>query len=94
MTLPMTTLTIIIRACVCFNALVSYPVQILACFGTIERLDYFKEGSNCLRRYRRIVWRSIIIILISAMSLLLPNFTDFINIIGAIDSSVLSFILP
>jgi len=34
--LAITPFTIFIRACVCFNALCSYPVQILAAFDIVE----------------------------------------------------------
>ncbi len=38
--------------------------------------------------------RSLIVWFITGISLLIPNFTDFLNIAGAIGSAAIAFILP
>lgn len=43
--LPITPFTIFIRMCTCFNALCSYPVQILAAFEIYENHSFFHNGS-------------------------------------------------
>ena len=41
LTLPLSGFTIFIRCCTCFNALCSYPVQILAAFEIYETHPFF-----------------------------------------------------
>jgi solute carrier family 36 (proton-coupled amino acid transporter) len=92
--LPITLFTIFIRICTCFNALCSYPVQILAAFKIYENHPFFKTGSNLLMKAKKIITRSIIIWIITGVALVIPNFTDFLNIAGSISSAAIAFILP
>jgi amino acid permease len=92
MSLEMSAFTIFIRLCTCFNALCSYPVQILAAFEIYEDHSWFKTGEYT--RVKKIFVRSIIVWLITGISLLIPNFTDFLNIAGAIGSAMIAFVLP
>ena len=43
---------------------------------------------------KRAIYRAIVIWLITGVSLLVPDFTDFLNIAGSIGSAVIAFILP
>lgn len=43
--LPINGLGIFLRACVCMNALFSYPLQILAAFDIVEQHAIFKSGT-------------------------------------------------
>jgi amino acid permease len=47
-----------------------------------------------MRKARRVGVRSVIIWLITGIALLIPNFTDFLNIAGSIGSAAIAFILP
>jgi amino acid permease len=38
--------------------------------------------------------RSLIVWLITGVSLLIPNFTDFLNIAGSVGSAMIAFVLP
>ena len=38
--------------------------------------------------------RSVIVWIITGVALIIPNFTDFLNIAGAIGSAAIAFILP
>ena len=38
--------------------------------------------------------RSVIVWIVTGISLLIPNFTDFLNIAGSIGSAAIAFILP
>lgn len=94
MSLPIQPFTIFIRICTCFNALCSYPVQILAAFDIYETHPFFHEGSGIVRKLKKVGVRSIIVWIITGISLLIPNFTDFLNIAGSIGSAAIAFVLP
>lgn len=74
----------------CINAFISYPVQILCSFDIMEQSDWFSEGG----RARSIIARSLVVCLITAVALVIPNFTDFLNIAGALGACLVSFIFP
>lgn len=38
--------------------------------------------------------RSLVILLITGIALLIPNFTDFLNIMGSLGAALIAFILP
>ena len=38
--------------------------------------------------------RSIIVIMITIIALIIPNFTDFLNLVGAVSGGMLAFIMP
>jgi amino acid permease len=90
-TTPFTTFIIV---CVCINALCSYPVQILCAFDILEQNKFFKTGTNCQKKAKSMVARSLIIMLITGIALLIPNFTDFLNIMGSLGAALIAFILP
>ena len=47
-----------------------------------------------MQRVKRIIVRSIIVWLVTGISLLIPNFTDFLNIAGSVGSTMIAFVLP
>ena len=94
MTLPMNLISNLVRIGVSFNAMFSYPMNILTCFDTVEKSDFFNKYKHPNASFRRLVSRSSIVLTITAISMIIPNFTDFINIVGALTSSILSFVLP
>lgn len=94
LSLPVNSFTIFIRICTCFNALCSYPVQILAAFEIYEDHHFFKQGSKKQQKFKKVLVRSIIVWIITGVALLIPNFTDFLNIAGSIGSAAIAFILP
>jgi proton-coupled amino acid transporter len=94
MSLPVQPFTIFIRICTCFNALCSYPVQILAAFEIYENHTFFKKGSPTAQSLKKVAVRSLIVWLITGISLLIPDFTDFLNIAGSIGSAAIAFVLP
>lgn len=94
LSLELSAFTIFIRACTCFNALCSYPVQILAAFEIYEEHPFFKKGSETAQKLKIIGVRSLIVWLVTGISLLIPNFTDFLNIAGSVGSAMIAFILP
>eukprot|EP00347_Sterkiella_histriomuscorum_P019860 403340031 len=67
--------------CFSFNSMTSYPVQILTAFQIVEKFEFYQkiEISYYLKRC---LSRSIIIISVTGICLLVPNFTDFLNISG------------
>ena len=94
MTLPMDAISNIVRIGVCINAMFSYPIQILTCFDTIEKSSFFDKHKHSNIKLRKFISRSLIVLFISGISMIIPNFRDFVNIVGSITSSLLSFILP
>lgn len=94
MTLPIQPFTIFIRLCTCFNAMCSYPVQILAAFDIYEKHEWFHQGTEKSKKLKKVGVRSIIVWLVTGISLLIPDFTDFLNIAGSIGSAAIAFIIP
>jgi amino acid permease len=94
MTFPLNGYMIFMRFCACINALCSYPLQIIAAFAIIEKHSYFTSGRQTNIKAKKIVVRSVIMSCITATALIVPNFTDFLNIIGSLSSSIVGFILP
>jgi len=47
-----------------------------------------------MQRAKRILCRSVIVWLVTGISLLIPNFTDFLNIAGSVGSTMIAFVLP
>jgi amino acid permease len=72
----------------------SYPVQILCAFDILEQKKFFKTGTNCQKKAKIIVGRSLIIMMITGLAMLIPNFTDFMNILGSFCGALIAFILP
>jgi amino acid permease len=69
-------------------------VQILAAFEIYENHPFFKTGSSIKMKVKKVAVRSVIVWLITGIALLIPNFTDFLNIAGSIGSAAIAFILP
>jgi hypothetical protein len=63
----------------------------LAAFEIYEAHSFFQSGSV---KIKKVIARSLIVWLITGVSLLIPNFTDFLNIAGSIGSAAIAFILP
>lgn len=70
----------------------SYPVQILAAFDIAEQHPFFLKGSRL--KLKKIIMRSLVIITITGIALLIPDFTVFLDIAGALGAGVIAFILP
>ena len=92
---PVTPFVIFIFICICINALTSYPVQVLAAFTIIEKTDVFTRSNSRLELLsKKLFSRTVIIVSTTIVSMLVPSFTDFINIAGSIGSAGVAFIIP
>jgi hypothetical protein len=87
---------IVIICLFCINALASYPIQILCAFEIIEEYKFFNnEVDTRLRKNVKIYSeRIIIVVLLTLFTSLIPNFIDFLNIVGTFGSATLGFIFP
>ena len=92
--IPINGLALFIFSCVCFNALTSYPIQILAAFAIVEKHDFFKSDSKIKVFFKKFMNRAFIIIFTTLVSMTIPTFTDFLNIAGSIGSATVGFIFP
>ncbi|CDW86143.1 UNKNOWN [Stylonychia lemnae] len=77
----------------CFNSMTSYPLQILTAFQIIERLDAY-ENIRMQPQIKRCLTRSLIIVTVTGICFIVPNFTDFLNISGSVGATFSSFIIP
>ena len=89
---PITWFVTTIIVLVCCNALMSYPLQILAAFDIAEQHKFFKEGKYI--KMKKVVMRSAVILLVTGIALIVPNFTTLLNIAGSLGAGVIAFILP
>eukprot|EP00347_Sterkiella_histriomuscorum_P016583 403352633 len=89
-------LTIFVYILFSYNAIASYPVQILCAFEIIEELKFFKQesDSNLIRNVKVYSERILVIVVVTIVAVIVPRFVDFLNITGALGSSILGFILP
>ena len=78
--------------CVCINAFISYPVQILAAFDIAEQHHFFREGSHT--KLKKIIMRSLVIMCITGVALIIPDFTTFLDISGSLGAGMIAFVLP
>lgn len=46
------------------------------------------------RNIKSIIARSLIIWLVTGIAVIIPNFSDFLNIAGALGASMIAFVLP
>lgn len=91
---PINGLVTFVLFCVCINAFVSYPVQILAAFDIGEQHPFFKTGTKGMKKLKSVVFRSLVIFGVTGIALLIPDFTTFCDIAGALGAGVIAFILP
>ena len=92
---PVSPYVIVIFTCICINALTSYPVQVLAAFNIIEKTSLFTRSTSRVELLsKKLISRTIIIISTTVLSMLVPSFTDFINIAGSVGSAAVAFIIP
>ena len=89
---PINTYVTCVYVFVCINALVSYPLQILAAFDIAEQHRYFKTGNHT--KVKKIAMRSLVIIFVTGVALIIPDFTTFLDIAGSLGAGVIAFILP
>ena len=47
-----------------------------------------------MKKVKSVIFRSIIICSVTAIALIIPDFTTFIDIVGALGAGTLAFILP
>lgn len=94
--LSLNSMTIAVTAYFCINALASYPVQILCVFEIFEEAPFFNKikDSNQIKTLKMIAMRTIVVVLLTFLTSVIPNFIEFLNITGALGSAVLGFILP
>ena len=79
---PLNGLVCYILVFLSFNMFISYPAMSLAAFNTVEQMNFLRQGRY--RRLKVIVSRSVIIIIITIVSLSIPNFAVFLNFAGSI----------
>ena len=91
---PINGLITFVLFCVCMNAFVSYPIQILAAFDIGEQHPFFKTGTKGMKKLKSVLFRSIVICSVTGIALLIPDFTTFCDIAGALGAAVVAFILP
>lgn len=79
-----------------FNALTSYPLQVLAVFEIIEEHPFFyNEKDSKMKQLAKIyIERTIQIVAITLVCAFINNFLAFLNVLGSISSATLAFILP
>ena len=77
---------------VCINCFISYPIQILAAFDILEQNKFFTEGGRI--KLKKVICRSAIIIFVSGLAMVIPDFTTFLNIAGSLGAGVIAFVLP
>ena len=80
----------------CVNAVTSYPLQILCAFEIVEDLPFFQnpQDSKLKKNLKLYTERILTILLVTGAAIIIPKFTDFLNISGAVGAAALGFVLP
>ncbi|CDW82702.1 UNKNOWN [Stylonychia lemnae] len=90
---PMDKFIYFVFLCFAFNSMTSYPVQILTAFQIVEKLELY-QNIHAPYHLKRYLSRTLIIISVTCISLIVPNFTDFLNISGSVGATFSCFVIP
>ena len=64
----------------------------MAAFDIAEQHPFFKVGERT--KLKKIAMRTFVMICITCIALIIPDFTVFLDIAGALGAGVIAFILP
>ncbi|KAL1818840.1 hypothetical protein DCAR_0415067 [Daucus carota subsp. sativus] len=79
-------LSTIVQLSLCVNLLITLPLMMQPVYEVFERR--FWEGCYCL-------WiRWLLVLVLILIALMVPNFTDFLSLVGSSTCCVLGFVLP
>lgn len=90
--LPQNKITSFLRLFYCLSVSFTYPVQLFPLYGITEaRLKCLKDPRLVVRR---ILFRTLLVVLTGVIGMQIPNFGLFLGLIGSIACTLLAFILP
>ncbi|XP_074354079.1 amino acid transporter AVT3B-like [Apium graveolens] len=79
-------LSTVVQLSLCVNLLITLPLMMQPVYEVFERR--FWEGCYCL-------WiRWLLVLVLILIALMVPNFTDFLSLVGSSTCCVLGFVLP
>mmetsp|Transcript_108019 Transcript_108019/g.149273 ORF Transcript_108019/g.149273 Transcript_108019/m.149273 type:complete len:156 (-) Transcript_108019:135-602(-) len=93
---PMSGTVIFIMGCFAFNIIITYPVQILAAFHVVELHRWFRPEYNSQNMVlaKRVLVRTLVVILVTLTACLIPDLTFTANIGGAIFAYTVGIFIP
>ena len=93
---PDNAMSVLINLFFTINTFTSYPVQILCCFEILETYKFFnnEEDSQMVKNLKIAAERVFIVICITLLASVIPNFVAFLNFVGGLGCCILGFILP
>ena len=94
--LPHDNLTSTVQVFYCFGLLGSYPMQLMPVFEIIESSNLYKRMPtlSSFLPTKRLIIRTLLVLLSATLAMLVPKFGLFINLIGSFACTALAFILP
>eukprot|EP01103_Thecamoeba_quadrilineata_P012738 TRINITY_DN3360_c0_g1_i3.p1 TRINITY_DN3360_c0_g1~~TRINITY_DN3360_c0_g1_i3.p1 ORF type:complete len:364 (-),score=46.12 TRINITY_DN3360_c0_g1_i3:56-1147(-) len=95
--LPPTILTAVVKLSISFALLCSYPIQMFTVFEILENELGWVSSESRADKYldiERNMMRAFVVTIASGLAVLVPNFQNFMGLVGAVGCSMLGFTLP
>lgn len=94
--LPHDNLTSMIQIFYCFGLVGSYPMQLMPVFEIYEKTKSYRRIPTLpqFTPFKRLLLRTLLVIVTAIGAMIVPKFGLFINLIGAFACTALAFILP
>ena len=94
--LPHDNLTSMIQIFYCFGLLGSYPMQLMPVFEIYEKTAAYRKipTSKAFQPLKRLLLRTLTVVLTACGAMVVPKFGLFINLIGSFACTALAFVLP
>ena len=90
---------IVVKAALCVNVLLTFPVQIFPVVSFCERMLFKREEHSCVHWRTKMFWQRNVVRLgivacIVALSVVVPFFEVVINLVGGVGNGTSGFIIP
>jgi len=90
--IPQNKITSFLRLFYCMGVFFTYPVMLFPVYGVTE--SKLRCLRNAHRPWRRIVFRTVLVVLTGVVGMQIPHFGLFLGLIGSVACSLLAFVLP
>jgi len=90
--IPQNKITSFLRLFYCLGVFFTYPVMLFPMYQVTEsKFRCLRDSTKC---WRRIAFRTVLVVLTGVIGMQIPHFGLFLGIIGSVACSLLAFVLP